>query len=620
MTGASSYRGTVLRVDLSTHDIDVDTLDPHVMELFLGGLGVGAWLAATLIDPTIDPRSPDNVVIFSTSPLTGTLAPAASRVYLTSRSPDSGFLCCANAGHAAGVMMKLAGYDVLILTGRAERPVYLKITDDDVALCDATHLWGLDTWETTNRLRRELGRHFWVDCIGPAAEHRVNYAIILCNTRSSYNKTGPGTVMASKHLKAIAAYGTRGVQVADPERFQARTDAITKRIVADPDLTMYRTTGGPLSDRPGYPRNAFVDRIAQRPYACPSCPVACKHVVNRTASDTGYRISHLVALAGHNRLGGPENWDELVRVVERENRDGIEASVIASTLRYLKDSYEHGVLAKEAIGFTPTLGGEALRHLITLTTNRAGIGALTAEGFSTLIARVGAASEQYARHHKGIGREHRLDREVSLLTLGSLTNPRGGKGDFSHIPFGDGNSVNLSADDVRKFYRDLGQPDDASTRLGEGPDGFSIARLTKRVEDYSTAYMALGFCNRSIIMRHVTLNDLRALYEAATGRPITTAQLLEAGERTFNVLKAFNVRMGASKRDDYPSRGATWPPDRPLRIDGKHYGTLNTLLDDYYAERGWTRATGVPTRAKLDALQLHRIAGDLETDRHDRPS
>ena len=384
-------------MDLSTGDIVPERLDRKLVEKFIGGMGMGSWLAYKYIRQDTDPISPSNVLVFSASPLTGTIAPGSSRVHVNSKSPDTGFVCYGNAGHSAGIMMKYAGYDHLIITGRAKEPVYLKISDDDVEILDARHLWGKDAWETTDAIQRELGDH-WVDCIGPAAESMVSYSIILCGKRSSFNKTGPGTIMGSKNLKAIVALGTRGVKVAHPEDFIRLTRELTERIVNDPELNMWRTYGVPKppSSPPGFDYVEFREKIAERNYACISCPVACKHLIHLRAGRYDglcFRNSHLTSLVGHNRLGGPENWEELAKIVELENRYGLEASSTAGILSYLVECQDNGVLSRGESDLTLRRGSQAMRELIPIIVRKEGTGALAAECLKGAIQRVGEKSE-----------------------------------------------------------------------------------------------------------------------------------------------------------------------------------------------------------------------------------
>lgn len=611
MRALYGFAGKTLYVNLSAGDINSKPLSRQLAEKFIGGMGIGSWLAYKLVEPETDALSPDNALVYGVGPLVGTMAPGASRVYANSKSPLSGLVCQGSAGHSTGIMIKYAGYDNLVITGRAEKPVYLRISDDEVEICDARHLWGRDTWDTSDLIQKELG-DYWVDCIGPAAENLVRYSIVLCSKRSSFNKTGLGTVMGSKNLKAIAARGTKGVRVADPERFKELTDEITRRIVADPELEAYRAYGGPSSgfSQSGFSSKYFYERIAETSYACLSCPVACKHFIKlKDGSYQGlsYRISHLAALADHSRLGSPENWDELAKVVEIENRYGIEAAGTASMLSYLVDCYEHGILTEEEIGFVPKRGGRALRELIPMIVRKEGIGALAAEGILRASREVGKNSEKYAKHIKGVGREHRLGSQVSIQTIGSLTNPRGGHGDMSPLSFSGGTPPEIDQEAFRRFCMDLG----LRRRVADRVRGEPVSRLIKWVEDYTSAYVSTGFCIKPILMRHINLDKLSELYAAATGLEVSPAQLLVAGERVFNVLKAFNVKAGATRRDDMPGRGATWPSDKTLVVSGKEYGTLNQILDQYYDERGWDVKTGFPTRQKLTELGLGEVADDV---------
>jgi aldehyde:ferredoxin oxidoreductase len=593
------FAGKSLYINLSTGKIMTKSLDRKLIKKFIGGVGITSWMLYNFIDRKMDSFSPENVLIFGVPPLVGTLAPGASRVFVQSRSPVSGFLSQASAGHSMGVMMKYAGYDNLVITGRAENPVYLKILDDEVEILDARHLWGRDSWETADILRKEVG-DYWIDCIGPAGENLVRYSILMCSKRSSFNKAGIGAVMGSKNLKAIAARGTKGIKVADPNRFKQLVNKIVKQIVSEVDLWTYRSYGEPSTNfsKPYFTLEEFQERIAKKPYACLSCPVACKHVIElRDGNHKGlcYRVSHLVALAGHNSLAAPENWDELAKCVELENSYGMEAAGTAAMLNYLVGCYEHGILTKKEISFVPKRGGTALRELISMIVQRKQIGALAAEGLLIASQKVNKDSEKYAAHIKGIGCP---ESEISSGDLGPLTNPRGGHGELTLI---------LNSD-TRQFCSELKLERDTENRICDGPNGCNIGRLTKWLEDYTVIYSSMGFCIRPILRRHISLKDLCELYLATTGIDISPAQLLFAGERVFNLLKAFNVKMGATRLDDLPSRGAVWSPDKLVMRDGKEYGTLKQILDEYYDERGWDVETGVPTREKLSSLGLQNIA------------
>lgn len=604
------FAGKILYVNLDTGKVFSKPLDRYLVEKFIGGAGVGSWLLYNMVGRETDSLSPENVLIFSVSPLVGTLSPATSRVYANTISPISGLIGLDNAGHSMGVMMKFAGYDHLIITGRSDKPVYLKISNDEVEILDAKHLWGKDTWETTDIIRKEIG-DYWVDCIGPAAEKLSRYGIVLCSKQSSFNKAGTGTVMASKNLKAIAVRGTKGVEVAYPEKFMQLTDMITKRISKDPDLTIWRQFGGAYHSSPSFTSEEYFARIWKKSYACPSCPVGCKQVIqlkDGKYSGLSYRFSHLSSQINHGRLAFMENWDELVKCMEMLNRHGLETSSTTAILNYIVECYNHGLLTED-IDFKPRLGSEALQELISLISKREGIGNLAAEGLLIISQKI-KGSNQYAQHVKGVGRENKLDKAVTLASIGTLTSPRGGKPD-SDLPFGDGDTQGVSPESYRRFSADLRLSKETTNQVCDGPDGFNIARLLKWTQDYNALYNSMGICIRAIVMRHMNLEELAELYTATTGLDTSSAQLLTAGERVFNVLKAFNVRAGATRLDDMPSRGATWDPNKPLIISNKDYGSLNSILNQYYDERGWDVESGIPTSKKLVSLGLGNIDNDL---------
>jgi aldehyde:ferredoxin oxidoreductase len=502
-------------------------------------------------------------------------------------------------------MMKYAGYDHLIITGRSERPSYIRIDDDEVEILDAGHLWGKDTWETTDAIRRDYPNHF-VDCIGPAAERGIRYSIVLCGKRSSYNKMGPGAVMGSKKLKAIAAHGTKGVRVADPAKFRELTDAITSDILSDNELNIYRSIGEPTTDRRGFTSEEFRSRVAERPYACISCPVACKHTIHlRGGAYDGlrFRISHLDALAGHNRLAEPRSWDELAKLVEEENRVGVEASSTAGMLNYLIECAERNRITATELEFMPKRGISGAHEFISLMMDKRGIGEIASRGLLGAIEQIGRDTEVYSKHTKSIGIEHGFERQISNFDVGLLTSPRA-KGELSHVPFGGGNTMDLGLVMFERFCEDLGLSSEAAERVCDGPEGFNVGRLVKWLEDYSSVYLALGFCDRSIIMRHMNLTKVSELYTAATGLDVGPSGLLVAGERVLNVLKLLNIRFGAARSDDLPSRGATWPPGRHILFRGFDYGSLDQILGEYYDERGWNAETGIPLKDTLAHLGL----------------
>lgn len=292
MTKMGGYAGTILSVDLSNHAIEKMQLDTDLARDFIGGHGINAKLLYDLVKPGIDPLSPENVLIFGAGPLVGTMAPTASRATAMAKSPLSGLIGISNAGHF-GAMLKFAGYDHLIIKGKADRPVYLKIDGADVRILDAAHLWGKDVSETTDKLWGEIGDEHWVSCIGQGGENLVKFAGILCNKHSAFGRTGLGAVMGSKNLKAVTTFGRKAITVSNKGKFiklvnQSLRDTFRQygtRIKATRELGTYAESlkHGFLNflEPPQRHIEAFDfqkcrDAFRTKNFACSACPIGCK--------------------------------------------------------------------------------------------------------------------------------------------------------------------------------------------------------------------------------------------------------------------------------------------------------------------------------------------------------
>ncbi len=610
MSDYYGFAGTNLYIDLSTGKIKKEPLDQQLLQSYVGGMGIASRMLYDLLSPDTDPFAPENTIIFATGPLIGTFAPAAARVYTLAKSPMSGLLGTTNGGHSVGIMLKYSGYDNLIISGRAERPVYLKVFDDDIELRDACHLWGKDTWQTIDLLRKEHGTCS-VSCIGPAGENLVRFANIINDKRSSSNKTGLGAVMGSKNLKAIVSRGTKGVEVADRKRFQKLVDEILAHIAASSLTMVWRQYGTAAkgSKGTGFDREEFRQRVYKRYYACQACPIACKSLISLQGGNYDgltFNISALNSLAGHHDIARVENWDELAKCVELENRYGVDGAAMAAVVNLMAQLSENGIItAADTGGLTLTWGGETIQKLIPLITYKEGIGALLAEGAKGAAEKIGMGAEKYANHMKGVPREPTPSSIFTTTVLGRATNPRGGHGDRAVSPF---DLKGVTPEYLKEYSLGIGVPEGALDRVLRGPGGYNVPRLTKWVEDFNSVLLSMGICIRDPILKEMNLETLTALYETATGITTTPAALQNAGERIWNLQKVFNILHGWTRKDDLPN---TWSPDVPIVIGDVSYGTFNQILDEYYDERGWDVKTGIPPAKKLTEVGLGELAGDI---------
>jgi aldehyde:ferredoxin oxidoreductase len=627
------YVGNILYVDLSTKKIRKEKLSETLIRNYIGNLGVNTKLAYDLIKPGTDALSPENHIILGTGPLGGTVAPACSRSNANYKSPLTHLFGSANSGDSIALMLKFAGYDHLVISGKAKRPVYLKIDDDEVQFLDARHLWGKDVFETTDTLWTELG-DYWVNCIGPAGENLVRFAASVTNKHSLYGRTGIGAVMGSKNLKAIAARGTKGITVADRKGFMKIVDGLLEKIKTSPATELWRDFGfvvafpayggTGLFERCNYAegfadlaeafsKEEYKSHVVKKAYACPSCPVGCKQVVEiRDGKYAGlnFRVAALGSQVGYHSQAGVENWDEVVKCVELENKYGLDSTSLGSTVGFAVELYKKGIITKkDTDGMVLDWGGETTRALIEKIVRREGIGDILADGAKAAAEKYGPEAGRYAGHMKGLEITLGVRGRLSTENFGEFTNPRGGHLERSpSLTF-----VPRKPKVFPPFSAAIGVPQERIEKVCDGPEGFNVSRLTKWVEDYNTVLASMGLCHRTPVTQHFDLQITTDLYQAATGIEISPGELRQAGERIWNLQKAFNQREGADKKDDMPPWRVL---NESIKIGDKEYPPLtedwaNKLLEEYYEERGWNIKEGRLTKEKLQELGLGDVASDL---------
>ena len=635
------YAGNILRVDLSKREINKERLHMGLAKDFIGGFGIGAKLAYDLIKPSIAPLSPENSIIISAGPLVGTSAPASSRFDAFTKFPQNSAVYPAGGGMSFGTKLKYAGYDLLIISGRADKPVYLKVIDDDVEICNAEGLWGNDIFQTTDELRGKYGKTCSVISIGQAGENLANLSLTLVDKSSTLGRGGFAAVMGSKNLKAIVADGTKGVTVSEPERFMRLANRLIDAMVGWPPREefirlghqMYDFDAGPpLSGRVNYWREtvdadrcretygpqAYLQRIKKRRVACPSCPIACRDILEITEGEYEGTRTYAHGIVGRIMdLGirlGVESLEEVVKCLDLSQRYGVDIISLAGVVEILVDLFEQGIITKrDTGGLVPQKGFNAVAKYIEMITFRKGIGDALADGIPGIVGRFGEYSRQYAVDFKSMD----LHVDARLVKLGTAqfsqaTDPKG---------YGKGGTLNPGKFDphasMEKFERfcdeTLCVPKEAKGRIFASPYKLNIGRLTRYTEDYYCASSCLGICARLHIAQFYPMPILAELYSAATGIEIGVGELQTAAERVWNLHKLTNVREGFTRKDDkFPQRYL-----EPLKHEGKEVrmmdfaetrvltaDDLEKLLDDYYDERGWDIKTGTPTQDKLRALGL----------------
>jgi aldehyde:ferredoxin oxidoreductase len=626
------YAGQIVHVDLSAGKVEKTPLDPDMARAFIGGFGINTRLAYDYIQPGVGPLAPDNFIILGTGALGGTMAPGSSRLSATTKFPETGAVATGNGSLNFASQLKWAGYDHLVITGRAGRPVYINILDEDVTICDANDLWGLDLIQSTDALRRKHGKPAGIVAIGQAGENRAGISFALVDKSATLGKGGLGAVMGSKNLKAIVVKGTKSIKIADHRRFFKMLNQIVRRVRAYPlhgqwiekgiNLTMRDT----IKNDPDYGIRTYLEKLKQGRLACPSCPMADKEVLG--AREGEYR-GLTVYTAGWS--GRAENFGQIcnaggankvLKCLDTANRYGIDSHSFSRVMKLAVELYEEGIITpNDTDGLVLKKDFETIQALLRQVAFRQGLGDVLADGMKAMIARFGPEVEKKAAHVKGM--ETIFDpRRSGLGTMEfELTvNPRGGHHTAGGSPsyVGAGQSLDKFASHCER----MGASGEAVKRILDSDMGFNVGRLSRYSEDWYSVLSGLGFCNRAQMNRFYSIGSCAEFYSAATGIETDPEQLATAGERIWNVKKASNVREGFTREDDrFPPiwfETCTDASGQELNLRD-YYGTRRLtrkdgaqLLDDYYDERGWDRRTGVPTREKLASLGLDRIAADLE--------
>ncbi|HMK93938.1 MAG TPA: aldehyde ferredoxin oxidoreductase family protein [Candidatus Limnocylindrales bacterium] len=611
------YTGKILRIDLSTGKTTIEKLDEETAKKYVGGIGLGMklWLANS--KPGVDPFNPENPLVLAVGPASATMFPTGGNGHaFISRSPETGFVGEAVSHGTFGAEIKRAGYDAIILTGKAERPVYLWIDDDAVQLLDADKLWGKSPSETEDAIKDEIGDYYVrVASIGLAGEKQSKIASIVNEKTRVAGRTGLGAVMGSKNLKSIAVRGTHDIVVAKPEEFIEYVKEFHERMKG-PAAQKYRTLGSAenvmiqnaLYCMPtrNY-NNSYFDnaqkvsgetlneRYIAKIIACNSCAMRCEHeAVIRDGPYKGtmarMEYDNIWAL-GPNC--GVDKLDAIVKAAELCNYYGLDAQSTGVTVSFVMDCHEKGILSHEELGGVDAHFGnpEALLQLIEKIGKREGIGDVLADGVKAAAQKIGKGSDKLAENIKGLEVTGYDLRCLKTTALGFAVSFRGA----------DHNRSGAYTFDM------TGKVDRFKAEKGRG-------KLVKDSEDVYALIDSLIICKNAKGTLYNELPDMAKLYTLITGYEMTPQELGITGERINTLARLINIREGLSRKDDtLPWKVMNQPvtDDGPAKGAVVTQGELDLLLDDYYTARGWT-LEGVPTKELLAKLGLEDLSSIIE--------
>ncbi len=582
--------GKTLWIDLSKQKVEVRELEKSFAVKFLGGSGFGIKWLYDLLPRGTDPFSPQNPLIFATGPLNGTRVYGAARHSVISKSPLTGTVFDATSGGFFGVFMKKAGFDAIVISGKAEKPIYLMIFDGKVEFKDARELCGLTTKETIREIRKREGARVFVSAIGPAGEHLVRLASIMNDEAHTAGRGGLGAVMGSKKLKAIAVTGSQPIEEAKPEVLDELLEIMKVRITWNPILgNALREIGTAalfnvinewnLLPTKNFQLNSFEkaeaisgdtlrEKILIRRAGCYNCPIACKRITKtKRMQGDGPEYENLVNLGSMLLIGNIEDVAELNYLC---NELGMDTISTGGTLACALELSERGLLpAKIRWG-----DAEALKKLVVDMAYRRDIGDLLAEGSKRMAERCGAP--EVSMNVKGLEVPAYDPRNAFGMALTYGTSYRG--------------ACHLRSWAIA--FEVIGVPN-----LVDRYSIFDKPALIKYTQDLTMIYDSIVMCQHFAV--EFSEEPLSKMLSAVIGFEYPKEELLKTGERIWNLARLFNLREGFTRKDDMlPERLLKPTPQAP----GKEV-PYEELLNAYYEVRGWD-ADGRPLPETLERLDL----------------
>ncbi len=591
------YMNNILRVDLTTGRFRNEKLDEKVMPLVLGGKGLASLILYHELAPHTDALSPEVPLIFAVGPLTGTTAPTAGRLGVFTKSPATGTILDSYAGGFFGQTMKWAGYDAIIMTGKAETPKILVIDNDKIRLDDAADIWGLGTMAATEKLRTRYGSDFRTAVIGPAGERRAPIAGIFCDLRTA-GRGGAGAVMGSKNLKGVAVRGTGAVAVHDPDMFQEMVWVANRMLRMSSQIKRMRDHGTAnivelINAAGGLPTRNFQSgqfeghqelwgetwsqEYWKESAACFGCGIGCTKIAQH--KKYGYRIDgpeyETIFAVGSNC--GVTDREAIIEVNYLCDDYGIDTISTGVIISFVMELYQRGMVTPAALdGIEAKFGsGEALVALTKKICQGEGIGQRLQYGVREFSKNF-PGSEAFAMQVKGLEMPGYLPRSAKGVGLSYAISERGA----CHLHGSPLSELMGGADPLTVSGKA------ALFKMNQ----LDIAVIDSAILCYFTKF---GF----------TLKEVWQMINACTGFSYRNPRELEkVGERATTLARLFNVREGFTKQDDtLPGRCLTEPlPSGPAK---GHVVELDAMRSEYYQLMGWDE-NGVPTPQRLKELGL----------------
>ena len=620
----NGWCGAILDVNLTTGSITRRKLDRDDARLFLGGRGLNSKTLFDRVPPGADPLGPDNILCIAPGILTATLLGLSSRLQVSTLSPYSGILGDGNAGGAFAYVTKRAGYDQIIVSGKAEAPLYLLIDSDKATLLPADDLWGTSVWDTTDRLTHRHGTNTSVACIGQAGENLVRLASTMVDKYASAAR-GSGAVWGSKHLKAIVMRGSNKVALHDRDRFLSLASADRKYLAKDSAQqeisAVYGSHYGMTNWFPRF-RNFESELLgnavpeALRPEAwkqyevgrtgCQSCHIKCKNIFEIPEGLRKGERGEALEYEAIYCLGTNCGIVDPVAIMEMENLAdlyGIDVIALGNTIALAKDLYNRGIITDaETDGLRLTWeNSDAQVELIHKTVFREGFGNLSAEGLYSLAKHIGHEAMDYCYHVKGLSRG---PQPPGLYALAHAVSSRGA----DHLRGRSWSAGDNSPEEILTTLVDRHiLTDDPVHSIIAGQRAAVIADTIGRCKGAVNSWA----CAIPLIWKSEMWDGLSELLTAATGLDFRGRDIVDTADRIHAVERAFNIRQGITiEHDSLPQKPEIKKSPEGVRQRKEHF----QMLRAYYKEQGYNPDTGIPLAETLKRLDISEIGNRIADD------
>lgn len=614
----------ILRVDLSAGRIWTEEQDELFYRRYLGGAGMLGYYLLKELRPRVDPLSPENVLVFAPGPVTGTVLPGASRLCVGAKSPLSGGIAKCETGGFFGYELKRAGFDALVVQGKADRPVYLWIDNGAVEIRDAAHLWGRTVLHTQDAIEAELGeKRVRTAAIGPAGEHLAAISCIMTDLRNAAGRGGLGAVMGSKNLKCVAVKGKTPPQAAEPEKMRdlarwMNTNYMNFSIAAGfhdlgtgagmvsgnaiGNLPVRNWSDGQFDDAKMIQADTLRDSYRVGMEACPSCQIRCKKVV--ALENDAYKVDprnggpEYETLAALGSLLGINDLAAICRANELCSVYSLDTISLGGTIAFAMECFEKGILTLEDTGGIDLRFGNAaaMLQVVELIAHRRGIGDILADGSRKAAERIGRGTADLAMQVKGVEfgmHEPRLKQGLGLI--------------YSIAAQGADHMAGVHD----TFFTQEGRGMEGVRSLGS-LDPLPVNDLsTAKVDRVKNLHLMRNFSDSLVTCNFVpwTLRQQVDMVRALTGWDYTDFEAMRQGERVATMARMFNLREGMTAADDQlPKRFFASTPRGALKGTAIEPEAMKRAQRTFYVLMGWDPVTGVPTQEKLEELGIEWTA------------